>query len=71
MRKAAERGTKSGNPIGRPRVGAETEKRIRHLLKAGTGINKTARTVGVGTAAVQRIRAELGPFEPGASADAA
>ena len=62
MRKAAAKGTKSGLPIGRPRVDAETEKVIQRLLRGGTGINKTAATVGVGTATVQRIRAEMGPF---------
>src|SRR5215468_1257519 len=50
MRKAAAKGTKSGNPIGRPRVDAETERAIQRLLRGGTGINKTAATVGVGTA---------------------
>src|SRR5215471_181046 len=49
MRKAAAKGTKSGNPIGRPRVDAETERAIQRLLRGGTGINKTAATVGVGT----------------------
>jgi transposase-like protein len=60
MRKAAEKGTKSGNPIGRPRVAPEIERAIQRLLMAGTGIHKTAQTVGVGTATVQRIRAEMG-----------
>jgi DNA invertase Pin-like site-specific DNA recombinase len=63
MRKAATKGTKNGNPIGRPRVDA-----IRRLLRGGTGINKTAATVGVGTATVQRVRAEMGPFENEAAA---
>ena len=63
MRKAAAKGTKSGNPIGRPRVDAKTERAIQRLLRGGTGINKTAATVGVGTATVQRVRAEVGPFE--------
>jgi DNA invertase Pin-like site-specific DNA recombinase len=57
-RKAVATGTKSGKPIGRPKVAAETEKAIQRLLR--TGIKKTARTVGVGTATVQRIRAEMG-----------
>jgi len=59
----AAKGTKSGNPIGRPRVDAETESAIERLLRGGTGINKTAATVGVGTATLQRIRAAMGPFE--------
>jgi DNA invertase Pin-like site-specific DNA recombinase len=52
---------------GRPRVDAETERAIKQLPRGGTGINKTAATVGVGTATVQRIRAE-GPFESEAAA---
>jgi DNA invertase Pin-like site-specific DNA recombinase len=68
LAKARAKGTKSGNPIGRPRVDADTERAIQRLLKAGTGINKTARTVGVGTATVQRIKGELGPFERSAAA---
>ena len=47
---------------------AETERAIRRLLRGGTGINKTAATVGVGTATVQRVRAEMGPFESEAAA---
>jgi DNA invertase Pin-like site-specific DNA recombinase len=70
LAKARAKGTKSGLPIGRPRVAPEVEKRIQGLLRAGTGVNKTARTVGVGTATVQRIKGELGPFEEGASAAA-
>jgi DNA invertase Pin-like site-specific DNA recombinase len=68
MRKAAARGTKSGKPIGRPRVNAETESTIRRLLRGGTGINKMAARVGVGTATVQRVRAEMDPFESEAAA---
>ena len=68
MRKAAAKGTKSGKPIGRPRVDAKTEREIQRLLRGGTGINKTAATVGVGTATVQRVRAEMGPFDESESA---
>ena len=50
--------TKSGKPIGRPRVAAKIERAIQASLKAGIGINKTAAGVGVGVATVQRIRAE-------------
>jgi transposase-like protein len=62
MRKAAAKGTKSGKPIGRSRGNAETERAIRRLLQGGTGINTTAARVGVGTATVQRVRSEMGPF---------
>jgi hypothetical protein len=66
MRKAAAKGTKSGNPIGRP--GSMPRRKGQSLLRGGTGINKTAATVGVGTATVQRVRAEMGPFESEAAA---
>jgi hypothetical protein len=38
---------------------------IQRLLRGSTDINKTTATVGVGTATVQRVRAEMGPFESG------
>ena len=40
---------------------------MQRLLRGGTGINKTAATVGVGAATVQRIRAEMGPFDASAA----
>ena len=62
-RMRAPKSTKSGNPIG----AAETERAIQRLLRGGTGINKTAATVGVGTATVQPIRAERRAFESAAA----
>jgi DNA invertase Pin-like site-specific DNA recombinase len=59
MARARAKGTRSGKPIGRPRVDDKTERAIRASLKAGTGINKTAAGVGVGVATVQRIKAEM------------
>jgi hypothetical protein len=41
--------------VGRPRIGAETETRIRQHLAAGTGMLKTARLVGVGSGTVQKV----------------
>ena len=35
----------------------ETERKVRKLLLDGVGIKRTARTVGVGVATVQRIKA--------------
>ncbi len=49
-----------GKRLGRPRLGSAKEREIRRMLKAGTGIGKTAREVGVGVSAVQRVRAEMG-----------
>jgi DNA invertase Pin-like site-specific DNA recombinase len=48
-----------GKAIGRPMVGPEVEERIRGELAAGKGIHKVARTVGVGSGTVQRVKAEM------------
>jgi DNA invertase Pin-like site-specific DNA recombinase len=44
-----------GKTLGRPKLDAATEARIRALRAAGNGINKTAKLAGVGVSAVQRI----------------
>jgi DNA invertase Pin-like site-specific DNA recombinase len=59
LARARAKGTKSGKPIGRPRVGDKTERAIRASLKEGIGINRTAASLGVGVATVQRIKAEM------------
>ena len=48
-----------GKKLGRPTIAADAERQVRKHLQAGMGVLKTARTVGVGTSAVQRIRASL------------
>jgi DNA invertase Pin-like site-specific DNA recombinase len=45
--------------LGRPRVEASVEARIRKSLKAGTGMIKVAKQVGVGVSVVQRVKAEM------------
>jgi DNA invertase Pin-like site-specific DNA recombinase len=55
LTRAKARGVK----LGRPKVSAKVEAAIKRHLAAGTGILKTARTVGVGSGTVQRIKAEL------------
>ncbi len=42
--------------LGRPKVAAEIEERVRAQLAQGTGILKTARLLHVGTGTVQRIK---------------
>lgn len=59
MAKAKERGTKSGNPIGRPAVSAEIEDRIRALRADGLGMLKIAKSAGCGVSVVQRVLATL------------
>jgi DNA invertase Pin-like site-specific DNA recombinase len=44
-----------GKTLGRPKVDAATEARIRTLRAAGHGINKFAKMAGVGISAVHRI----------------
>jgi DNA invertase Pin-like site-specific DNA recombinase len=51
------RARSQGRRLGRPSLGPDKERAVRRLLSKGTGIVKTAKTVGVGVSAVQRIRA--------------
>lgn len=57
--RAKRHGTKSGRPIGRPKLDAKREAEVRAALAAGGGILKVAKMVGVGTGTVTRIAAEL------------
>jgi DNA invertase Pin-like site-specific DNA recombinase len=58
-----KRAVEAGKTLGRPRVSPAIEKRIQAQLRAGKGINSTAREVGVGTGTVQRIKQEMkGPW---------
>jgi DNA invertase Pin-like site-specific DNA recombinase len=52
-----------GKKLGRPKVDATIERKVQQLLSGGTGILKTAKTLGLGTGTVQRIKDEMGgPF---------
>jgi DNA invertase Pin-like site-specific DNA recombinase len=55
--RARLKGTKTGNPFGRPRIAVKVENRIRELAAQGIGKVKTARTLGVGVSVVQRVLA--------------
>jgi len=48
-----------GKRLGRPRVAADVEQRIRRELAKGTGIRAVARNLGVGVGTVQRIKAAV------------
>jgi DNA invertase Pin-like site-specific DNA recombinase len=52
-------GTKSGRPIGRPRLESSREFAAQMLLRDGVGILKVARTLKMGTGTVSRISARL------------
>src|SRR5499425_556336 len=54
-----KRAVAAGKQLGRPKIGPALEKRIQSHLRAGKGILKVAREVGVGTGTVQRIAREL------------
>jgi DNA invertase Pin-like site-specific DNA recombinase len=45
--------------LGRPKVTAEIEQRVKAELAKGTGILKSARRLGVGTGTVQRTKSEM------------
>lgn len=57
--RAKRNGTKSGQPIGRPKLDANREAAVRRSLQAGKGILKTAKALGIGTGTVARIANEL------------
>ena len=51
-----DRARAKGRRLGRPPVPAATEKAIRDQLRSGAGILKVARTLGVGSSTVQRVK---------------
>ena len=58
IKNARVKGTKTGNPFGRPRVGAGVEREVREHRAKGWGVNRIARELGVGSGTVRRITAE-------------
>ena len=64
-----KRAVEQGKQLGRPKIAPALEKRIQTQLRAGKGILKVAREVGVGTGTVQRIKGEMSsPFAAAAAA---
>jgi DNA invertase Pin-like site-specific DNA recombinase len=57
--RAKRNGTKSGRPIGRPKILPKKEAAVRAALATGAGILKVARNLGMGTGTVSRIAAEM------------
>jgi DNA invertase Pin-like site-specific DNA recombinase len=55
LAKARAKGTRSGNPIGRPPVGEAVEHSIRRLRSEGLGMVKIAESLGCGVSVVQRV----------------
>ena len=54
-----KRAVEAGKTLGRPRISEKLERHIQDQLRAGNGILKVAREVGVGTGTVQRIAQEM------------
>ena len=61
LARARQHGTRSGRPIGRPRLSNATDAEVWAQLAKGTGILKTARLLGLGTGTVQRIAKKREP----------
>jgi DNA invertase Pin-like site-specific DNA recombinase len=59
VRAGLKRAIEHGKQLGRPKVAAELEERIRKRLRAGVGILKVAKEIGVGTGTVQRVKQEM------------
>ena len=59
------RARSQGKRLGRPSIPAEKESVVRRLLAGGTGVVRAAKLAGVGTSAVQRIKATM-PAAPAA-----
>ena len=57
LARAKAKGTKSGNPIGRPAVASKVEDHIRELRAQGLGMLKIAKNAGCGVSVVQRVLA--------------
>jgi len=57
--RARRNGTKSGKPIGRPRLNKDQEAAVQKLLGNGMGILKVAKTLKIGTGTVCRISSEF------------
>ena len=58
LRHAKAKGTRSGRPFGRPRVGPAVERRVMELRGQDWGVNRIARKLGIGSGTVRRVVAE-------------
>jgi DNA invertase Pin-like site-specific DNA recombinase len=56
LRRAVAQGTR----LGRPKIDVALERKAQKQLQKGVGILKVAKTLGLGTGTVQRIKQEMG-----------
>lgn len=55
IKNAKSKGTKTGKPFGRPRVGRDIEHKVSELRAKEWGVNRIARELGIGSGTVRRI----------------
>jgi DNA invertase Pin-like site-specific DNA recombinase len=59
IRAGLKRAVAQGTTLGRPKVDRELERKAQKQLAKGVGILRVAKTVGLGTGTVQRIKQEM------------
>jgi DNA invertase Pin-like site-specific DNA recombinase len=62
-----KRAVEAGKTLGRPRISEKIEQRITEQLRAGKGVIKVAKEIGVGVGTVQRVAVALRPFDAAAA----
>jgi DNA invertase Pin-like site-specific DNA recombinase len=55
-----KRAVAQGTQLGRPKIDVALERKAQKQLHKGVGILKVAKTLGLGTGTVQRIKQEMG-----------
>jgi DNA invertase Pin-like site-specific DNA recombinase len=71
VRAGLKRAKAEGTKLGRPKVSAEVESKIREQLALGLGIRKVARLIPCGTGTVQRVKAMTLAYAAGSGHGAA
>ena len=61
-----KRAVEAGKTLGRPRISEKIEQRITEQLRAGKGVIKVAKEIGVGVGTVQRLAVAMRPFDAAA-----
>jgi DNA invertase Pin-like site-specific DNA recombinase len=59
VRAGLKRAVANGAQLGRPKIDAAVERKVQRQLEKGTGILKVAKSLGLGTGTVQRIKADM------------
>jgi DNA invertase Pin-like site-specific DNA recombinase len=59
VRAGLKRAMANGAQLGRPKIDAALERKVQRQLEKGIGILKVAKSLGLGTGTVQRIKADM------------